>query len=440
MGKITLIEQSKKLPKLLRVAAYARVSRNKESLIHSFNNQVEYYRSYIKSNKDYIFKGVYADLGISGTKEDREQFNKLLEECRKGEIDLILTKSISRFARNTATLLKTIRELKSLHVDVYFEEQNIHSISEEGELILTLLASMAQEEARDMSENVKWAILKKFSEGKVYTMTILGYRIKDGVLVVEPSEAETVKEIYSLYLKGYGPNLIAKLLRQKGCKSRYGVEMTSTTVHWILRNPTYTGDLILQTTYRENFITKKTLKNKGQKRMWKVEEAHEPIIDKETFALVQEEIKARTSNPTTRSEANPFRLKVMCPYCHRHFLRKYDRGKFHYVCGKYDRYGIEGCPNRKIPLSLLEKVTAEALEIGTFDEEIFLRKIDHLEVYNDFKMIFYFKSGRVVEKEWHYPSRKESWTPEMKAEMSKKIKLANERRKLCQESQLLSQQ
>ena len=130
----------------------------------------------------------------------------------------------------------------------------------------------------------------------------------------------------------------------------------------------------------------------------------------------------------------------MCPYCHRQFIKKHDRGKFHYVCGKYDRYGIEGCPNRKIPLSLLEKVTAEALEIGTFDEEIFLKKIDHLEVYNDFKMIFYFKSGRVVEKEWHYPSRKESWTPEMKAEMSKKIKLANERRKLCQESQLLNQQ
>ena len=433
MTQITKIEPQKKLSKLLRVAAYARVSRNKESLLHSFNNQVEYYRTYIKSNKDYIFKGVYADLGISGTKDNRDEFNRLIKECRKGEIDLIITKSISRFARNTATLLKVVRELKSLNVDVFFEEQNIHSISEEGEFVLTLLASMAQEEARDMSENVKWAILKKFSQGKVYSMTVLGYRIKDGVLVVEPNEAETVKEIFSLYLKGYGANLIAKKLRQEGRKSRYGVDMTSATVHGILRNPTYTGDLLLQTTYRENFMTKKTLKNEGQKRMWRVEEAHEPIIDKNTFALVQEEIKARSYMPTARSESNPFRMKIVCPYCQRHFLRKYHDGKFHYVCGKYDRYGIECCPNRKMPLSVLEKVTAEALEIESFDEEIFLKKIDHLEVYRDFRMVFYFKSGRVVEKEWHYPSRRESWTPEMKAEMRRKIKLARERRKICQE-------
>ena len=132
MTQIKKIESSRRLPKLLRVAAYARVSRNKESLLHSFNNQVEYYRTYIQSRKDYIFKGVYADLGISGTKDDREEFNKLLGACRSGEIDLIITKSISRFARNTATLLKTIRELKALKVDVFFEEQNIHSISEEG--------------------------------------------------------------------------------------------------------------------------------------------------------------------------------------------------------------------------------------------------------------------------------------------------------------------
>lgn len=432
MGKITLIEQSKKLPKLLRVAAYARVSRNKESLIHSFNNQVEYYRSYIKSNKDYIFKGVFADLGISGTKEDREQFNKLLEECRKGEIDLILTKSISRFARNTATLLKTIRELKSLHVDVYFEEQQLHSVSQEGEFMLTLLASMAQEEARDMSENVKWAVLKHFNEGKVYAMTVLGYRIQNGVLVIEPKEAEAVRKIYSLYLEGYGTKTIAKKMNELGFKSRFNGHFTYTTVIYVLSNETYIGNLTLQTTYRENFITKKTLKNKGQKRMWRVEEAHEPIIDKETFNKVQEEIKRRSVGVRTRKESNPFRQIVKCPYCHRSFSRKLSRGKFLYVCNYYDKYGKEGCPNKKVPLEVLEKLSAEVLGIKSFDETLFLKKVDHIDSFNDFRLVFYFRDGTIVEKTWSYSSRRNSWTPEMKAEARRRTMEMNERRRLCQ--------
>ena len=263
------------------------MSRNKESLLHSFNAQVDYYRSYIKGNKNYIFKGVFADLGISGTKENREQFNLLLEECRKGEIDLIITKSISRFARNTATLLKTIRELKSLHVDVYFEEQKLHSISQEGEFMLTILASMAQEEARDMSENVKWAVLKHFNEGKVYSMTVLGYRIQNGILVIEPTEAETVRKIFSLFLEGYGSKSIAKIINEMNLKSRYKRQMTYTSVIYVLRNETYIGNLTLQTTYRENFITKKTLKNTGQKRMWRVEEAHEPVTAGKILAVAE---------------------------------------------------------------------------------------------------------------------------------------------------------
>ena len=435
MSKITTIKPSLKLSKLKRVAAYARVSRNKESLVHSFNAQVEYYETYIKANKNYIYKGVYADLGISGTKENREQFNMLLDECRKGEIDLILTKSISRFARNTATLLKTVRELKALKVDVYFEEQQIHTLSEEGEFILTLLASMAQEEARDMSENVKWAILKHFNEGKVYTMTVLGYRIKNGVLVIEPEEAKAVKKIFSLFLEGYGTKTIAKKLNELGFKSRFKKPFNYTTVIYVLSNETYIGNLTLQSTYRENFITKKTLKNTGQKKMWKVEEAHEPIIDKKTFYKVQEEIKRRSVGVIRREEPNPFKGILRCPYCDRHFSRKIMRGKFLYVCNYYDKFGKDGCPNKKVPLDVLERLSAEALNINEFDSSFFLRKIDHIDSFNDYRLVFYFKDGSVVEKTWSYPSRRESWTPEMKAEMSKKIKLANERRKLCQESQ-----
>ena len=433
MTQIKKIESSRRLPKLLRVAAYARVSRNKESLLHSFNNQVEHYRTYIQSRKDYIFKGVYADLGISGTKEDREEFNKLLNACRSGEIDLIITKSISRFARNTATLLKTIRELKALKVDVFFEEQNIHSISEEGEFILTLLASMAQEEARDMSENVKWAVLKHFSEGKVYSMTILGYRLKNGVLVIEPKEAEAVRLMFKLYLEGYGTQKIAITLEKMGFKSRFNRKLTYTSVMGVLRNETYTGDITLQSTFNENFITKKMIRNKGQKRMWRVEEAHEPIIDKETFNKVQELIKERAVGVITREESNPFQQKLVCPYCNRHFSRKISRGKFHYICSYYDKYGKDGCPNKKVPQDILEKVTAEVLKLKEFDERIFEKEIDHIIAFNDSRLIFHFKDGHEVEKTWSYPSRKELWSEEMKEVARKRTAAMNERRKQCQE-------
>ena len=433
MTQIKKIESSRRLPKLLRVAAYARVSRNKESLLHSFNNQVEYYRTYIQSRKDYIFKGVYADLGISGTKEDREEFNKLLDACRSGEIDLIITKSISRFARNTATLLKTIRELKALKVDVFFEEQNIHSLSEEGEFILTLLASMAQEEARDMSENVKWAVLKHFSEGKVYSMTILGYRLKNGVLVIEPKEAEAVKLMFKLYLEGYGTQKIAITLEKMGFKSRFNRKLTYTSVMGVLRNETYTGDITLQSTFNENFITKKMIRNKGQKRMWRVEEAHEPIIDKETFNKVQKLIKERAVGVITREENNPFQQKLVCPYCNRHFSRKISRGKFHYICSYYDKYGKDGCPNKKVPQDILEKVTAEVLKLKEFNIRVFEKEIDHITAFNDSRLIFCFKDGHEVEKTWSYPSRKELWSEEMKEVARKRTAAMNERRKQCQE-------
>jgi site-specific DNA recombinase len=433
MSKITIIKPLSKLSKPLRVAAYARVSRNKESLLHSFNAQVEYYRSLIQSNKNYIFKGVFADLGISGTKDTREQFNKLIEECRKGEIDLILTKSISRFARNTAILLKTIRELKALKVDVYFEEQRLHTISEEGELVLTLLASMAQEEARSVSENVKWTVLKKFSEGKIYSMTIYGYRLKDGVLVVEPTEAEAVKLIFKLFMKGYGTQKIALTLDKKGFKSRFNRKFTYTSVMGILRNKTYTGDVTLQSTFNENFITKKMIRNTGQKRMWMVEEAHEPIIDKKTFQKVQEIIKQRAVGTITREEPNPFQQMLVCPYCKRHFSRKFSKGKFHYICSYYDKYGKSGCPNKKVPQTILEKATAEVLKLKEFNEALFKEKIDHIDVFNDSRLVYYFKNGEVVEKEWSYPSRRELWSEEMKEEARIRTMTMNERRKACQE-------
>ena len=190
---IRAIPKREKLAKKIRVAAYARVSSGKESMLHSLSYQVSYYNSYIQKHKDWLFAGVYADEAISGTKDERPEFQKLLTECRKGNVDLIVTKSVSRFARNTVTVLQTIRELTLLKVDVFFEEQNLHTLGAEGELIITALASYAEAEAKSVSENMKWRIQKNFKEGLIYSMTVLGYRIVDSHLEVVPEEAKAVK-------------------------------------------------------------------------------------------------------------------------------------------------------------------------------------------------------------------------------------------------------
>ena len=206
-----------KFPRMQNVAAYARVSSGKDAMLHSLSAQVSYYSRMIQQHPGWKYCGVYADEAITGTKDSREQFQKLLERCRNGEIDLILTKSVSRFARNTITLLETVRELKLLGVDVYFEEQNIHSLSSDGELMLTILASYAQEESFSNSESRKWQIRKDFSNGKIGSITILGYRRNaEGILEIEPKEAELVRMIFSDYISGMGQQRIANKINEMG--------------------------------------------------------------------------------------------------------------------------------------------------------------------------------------------------------------------------------
>ena len=196
-----------------RTAAYARVSSGKDAMLHSLSSQVSYYNQLIQSNPEWLFCGVYADEALTGTKGNRAEFQKLLNRCRQGEIDLILTKSISRFARNTVTLLETVRELKSLGVDVYFEEQRIHSMSSDGELLLSILASYAQEESYSASENRKWQIRKDFSIGKIGSITILGYRRNaEGVLEIEPNEAELVRMIFSDYICTFALTIVIGII------------------------------------------------------------------------------------------------------------------------------------------------------------------------------------------------------------------------------------
>jgi len=204
------------------VCAYARVSSGKDAMLHSLSAQVSYYQKFIGSNPEWMFCGVYADEALSGTKDNREQFQAMLAECRAGNIDLVVTKSISRFARNTVTLLSAVRELKLLGVDVFFEEQNIHSMSGDGELMLTILASYAQEESRSVSENQKWRVQANFKEGKPWNCKVLGYRYDGEKFVVHPAEAEIVRFIFQSYLDGLGRQSIANILLERGCVGRDG--------------------------------------------------------------------------------------------------------------------------------------------------------------------------------------------------------------------------
>ena len=191
------------LPQRRRVAAYARVSSGKDAMLHSLSAQVSYYSEHIQRNPEWSYAGVYVDEALTGTKDNREGFQRLLADCRAGKIDMVLTKSISRFARNMVTLLETVRELKTLGVDVYFEEQNIHSLNGDGELLLTILASYAQEESRSVSENCKWRIRNQFRAGEPANWRFMyGYRIQHGKITVHPVEAEVVREVFRRYLEG----------------------------------------------------------------------------------------------------------------------------------------------------------------------------------------------------------------------------------------------
>ena len=251
--------------KLLRTAAYARVSSGKDAMLHSLSAQVSYYNKMIQSNPEWLFCGVYADEALTGTKENRQNFQKLLSECRAGRIDLIITKSISRFARNTVTLLETVRELKELGVDVYFEEQNIHSSSPDGEFMLTLLGSYVQEESYSVSENQKWRIRKDFEQGRLGSITMLGYKWdENGTLIIVPEEAEIVRMIFTDFLGGMGKNAIANKLLAMGIPTKGGGLWTAWSVRRILINEKYCGDLLLQKSYRENHITKRKITNRGE--------------------------------------------------------------------------------------------------------------------------------------------------------------------------------
>ena len=224
-----------------RVAAYARISCVKDAMLHSLSAQVSYFSDLIQRNPDWIFAGIYADE-VTGTTKERKDFQRLLADCRNGQIDMIIVKSLSRFARNTVTLLETVRELKALGVDVFFEEQNIHSMNGDGELMLSILASFAQEESRSVSENCKWRIRNDFQRGKPSFFRIYGYKMKNGRLEIVPEEAKVVRMIFHDYLDGMGRELISKKLNEAHIPPMNSDQWWPSVITAMLKNECYVCD------------------------------------------------------------------------------------------------------------------------------------------------------------------------------------------------------
>lgn len=250
--KLRKIESLKPKQKKLRVCAYARVSTDSLKQGESFENQVSTYERVIKSNPEYEFVSVYADQGMTGRSENRPEFQRMIADCKAGKIDLIITKSISRFARNTTTVLKYTRELKEIGVGVLFEENNINTLSSEGELMMTVLASFAQEESRSISENNKWTLKKKFErgEGMVNTARFMGYdKDETGDLVINKEEAKVVRLIFKMYLLGIGCHRIAKALNEEGVPTIAESSWHASTIKGMLTNEKYKGDFHIQKTY-----------------------------------------------------------------------------------------------------------------------------------------------------------------------------------------------
>lgn len=301
-----------------KVAGYARVSTELEEQQSSYEAQVSYYTDYIKSRTDWEFVHVYTDEGISATStKHREGFQQMVEDALDGKIDLIITKSVSRFARNTVDSLTTIRKLKEHGTEVYFEKENIWTFDSKGELLLTIMSSLAQEESRSISENVRWGQRKKAADGK-YSLpysVFLGYdKGPDGGIVVNEKQALIVRHIYGLFLDGYSYNRIAKILTDEGIPSpRNRGRWNDTCVASILSNETYMGDKILQKTYSLDFLHKDRLKNKGEVPMYHIEQDHEAIIDPKVFRRVQDEILRRKNKPCRGMTI--FSGRIFCAEC-----------------------------------------------------------------------------------------------------------------------------
>lgn len=396
-----------------KVAAYARVSVESERMHHSLSAQISRYSSMIQKNPEWEYAGVYADYGISGTSiKKREEFRRMLEDAETGKIDIILTKSIQRFARNTVDLLNTVRHLKNLGIEVWFEKENIHTMSGEGELMMTILASFAQEESRSISDNIKWHFRKKFEQGKPHAkFFVYGYRWQDEELVVVPQEAEIVRKIFNEYLSGKTRKDIIRDLKGLGVRTMYGNIFKDASIKLILTNRVYTGVLEMQKTFVADPFTKVRAFNQGEKDKYVVENHHEAIIDPLIFERVQIELGRRKEIGKQRGgyakdflNTSCFTGMIKCGICGKsyiHIVRRYKgKDKEYWGCESHKGKGTNCGAYGSIPQIALKKVCTSVLGGDAFDESEFVKAVNKIIVPSYQVLVFHLNDGEIITRNW----------------------------------------
>ena len=398
-------------PEKLRVAAYARVSTEQDEQQSSYEAQVDFYTRYIKNNPNWEFVAVFADEGITGTNtKKRDGFNLMIQKAMNGEIDLILTKSISRFARNTVDTLQTVRNLKAAGVEVIFEKENLHTFDPKCEVMLTIMSSLAQEESRSISENVRWGKQKSMRDGKVSLAYshFLGYKKgDDGRLEIVEEEATIVRKIYDLFLSGKTINEIASILTGMGIPTPAGkTKWSVSTVRSILSNEKYEGEALLQKTYTVDYLTKEVRKNNGEVLSVRVHNSHEPIIEPEIFDQVQ---KILAKNKKRRSKVlsrHPFAGKIVCGDCGGFYGHKVwrlrstgERYDVWYCNHKYDN--DKNCDTPRLRETEIREAFEKMLqECGDpnpiYTNERWNELVESVKIYKGNHLIFTLESGKIV--------------------------------------------
>ena len=346
MAEITIIPAKDRSDEIVRTAAYARVSSDSEDQLNSFAAQIRYYTELLQNSTDAVFVDMYADRGISGTSaEKRTEFQRMMNDCRKGKIDRILAKSISRFARNTKDSLEAVRELKTLGISVYFEKENIDTGEISSEMMLAIYSQFAQEESMSISRNCRMGVHKRMMDGTYKTAsTPFGYDYIDGKLKINPQKAEIVKQIFSWYVSGIGMNEIAVRLNSLGVRKdvwRHG------TIRCILTNERYIGDSLLQKRFTTDTLPFKAVRNRGEKEQYYVKGTHEPIIEKSVFDNAQRMLSEKDKPSGFAKERSPFSKNIICGNCGTAFRRKPRKGCVCWVCRKHDE-SADNCGIRQI--------------------------------------------------------------------------------------------
>ena len=349
---ITIPAANQETARKLRVAAYTRVSSNSKDQEHSFAAQNAYFSKLITDNPDWELADIYADQGITGTSIDkRDDFLRMMEDCRKGRIDRILVKSSSRFARNTKESLAAVRELKSLNISVYFEEQNIDTAQVSGEVLIAMFAALAQRESEAISERVRWSYRVRMSKGRFSTCKApYGYRLVKDHLEIQEDEASIIRHIFDRYLAGVSMENIAKEITALGCPTRDGTQYWQlTSIQYILQNEKYAGDSLSQKKYTTRSFPRQQKINHGERKQYLVIDSHPAIISREIFQKVQELLTQRSAAIHPRSDVpHAFARKVVCGHCGTLCKRKNCGGSVNWACRRHDK-SITACPNTQVP-------------------------------------------------------------------------------------------